>query len=266
MQALKELLQKLANAAGYEVVRRFQYVPWKRRAETVAELEAMYRQFVFPGLPSCNGRMGLIARLEGTQCGEAIYLIEALHRSLRLEGDVCEFGVAQGATSALVANEIRPTDKKLWLFDSFQGLPRPGEKDVLIHDIFNLGSMEKYQGAMSYGQDQVIGRLREIEFPLSQVNIVPGFIEKTIQGPALPRRVCFAYVDFDFYQPIKTALEFLDGTVPPGGQVVVDDYGWFSAGAQAAVDEFIGSRGGRWELKLPLALAGHFAVLARGGA
>jgi hypothetical protein len=44
---------------------------------------------------------------------------------------------------------------------------------------------------------------------------------------------------------------------------VVDDYGWFSAGAQAAVDEFVAAHRGRWDVAMPLPFAGHFAVLAR---
>ncbi len=74
-----------------------------------------------------------------------------LNRALGLDGDVCEFGVAQGATSALIANEIRGTEKDLWLFDSFEGLPKPTDHDILIDDIFNLGSIDRYQGTMACG-------------------------------------------------------------------------------------------------------------------
>src|SRR5450755_2563393 len=86
---------------------------------------------LFPN-PVPEGRSELLAKLLGTQLSEAVYIINCLHRSLKLPGDVCEFGIAQGATSALLANEIRDTDKLLWLFDSFEGLPTPTEKDSLI--------------------------------------------------------------------------------------------------------------------------------------
>jgi hypothetical protein len=36
-------------------------------------------------------------------------------------------GIAQCATSALIANEISSSKKNLWLFDSFKGLPKPTE-------------------------------------------------------------------------------------------------------------------------------------------
>jgi hypothetical protein len=190
-------------------------------------------------------------------------VLRSLHLSLPLDGDLCEFGVAQGATSALLANEIRSGEKKLWLFDSFEGLPKPGPEDVLIDDIYKLGSMQEYAGTMVEGAGQVLGRLKKIAFPMSRVRIVPGFIEDTIRTQPMPDQVCFAYVDMDFYEPIKTALWFLDQRLSGGGYVVVDDYGHFSAGAQKAVDEFVAESGGRYALTLPPDFAGHFAVLQK---
>jgi O-methyltransferase len=260
---IRQALQQLKNLAAYIVVERLGFIRVSRRAETVVELEATYRKFLFPTLPTTEGRAELLARLEGTSTTEALYLLEFLHRSLSVQGDVCEFGVAQGATSALMANELRSNQKRLWLFDSFEGLPKPSSKDVLIDDVFNLGAIEKYEGAMSFGRNHVLSRTKAVRFPMDRVQIVPGFIEKTIHSPHLPGRVCFAYVDFDFYEPIKIALEFLDRVMPIGGHIVVDDYGWFSAGAQAAVDEFLAERPGRYDLTSPVPWAGRFVVLSR---
>jgi hypothetical protein len=260
---IKDIANRLIGLAGYELFERGKGVALERRIDTIAELEILFRRFVFPDLPECEGRSALMAKLLGTNTSEAMYVVEYLRRSLQVDGDLCEFGVAQGATSALMANEIRSTTKSLWLFDSFEGLPRPTAEDVLIHDIFNLGAMDKYQGTMAFGQDHVIARLGEIAFPGSRVNIVPGFIDKTLRQPNLPGTVCFAYVDLDFYEPIVQALEFLHRALGVGGHVVVDDYGWFSAGAQTAVDGFVKSHADSYELVLPLPGLGHFAVLAR---
>ena len=217
---------------------------------------------LFPG-PMPEGRSELLAKLLGTQLSEAVYIINYLHQCLKLPGDVCEFGIAQGATSALLANEIRDTDKLLWLFDSFEGLPKPTEKDALIHDIFGLGTIEKYQGTMAYGVNEVMERLGAISYPPSRVKIVPGFIENTISGAELPARVCFAYVDFDFYEPILIALDYLHEHLCKGGCVVVDDYGFFSSGAGTAVDEFLTTHPSQYDFVLPDKSAGHFAILSK---
>ncbi|MCA1817684.1 MAG: TylF/MycF family methyltransferase [Acidobacteria bacterium] len=229
------------------------------------EVQGIFSELVFPSLPPREHRTRLLAELLGTGISEAMYLLNYLHESVRYEGDVCEFGVAQGATSALLANEIYPTGKNIWLFDSFQGLPKPSEKDQLIDDIFDLKTMKNYEGTMSCPLDMVEGRLKAISFPPERVRIVPGFIEETIRNPPLPERVCFAYIDFDFYNPILVALNFLDQRLPVGGAVVVDDYGFFSSGAKTAVDEFAGEHRDTYEVIHPPKFAGHFCILRRNG-
>jgi len=79
----------------------------------------------------------------------------------------------------------------------------------------------------------------------------------------LPTKIAFAYIDLDFYDPIKDALYFVDSRMPIGGHIVVDDYGWFSEGAQVAVDEFMTTTKGRFKLEKPLAFAGHFVMLSK---
>jgi hypothetical protein len=229
----------------------------------LTEIEGCFREVVFPEIPQRRRRVEMMSRLLGTTPSEAMYIIRSLACSMALPGDVCEFGVAQGATSALIANEIRDTDKLFWLFDSFEGLPRPTAEDTLINDIFNLGSMEAYAGTMANEAGLVKGRLQQADFPLDRVRIVPGFIEHTSKSPNLPAKVSFAYVDFDFYEPICIALDLLDSRLSPGGHIVVDDYGWFSSGAQKAVDRFVAAKNGAYEMTLPNQSAGHFAVLRK---
>jgi O-methyltransferase len=67
--------------------------------------------------------------------------------------------------------------------------------------------------------------------------------------------VCFAYVDFDFYEPILTTLRLLRPRMTVGATVIVDDYGFFSAGAKTAVDEFMAEVNGQFELTVPLKCA-----------
>lgn len=229
----------------------------------VTEIEGCYREHVFRGLPPRNRRPEMMTNLLGTSPSEAMYIVHSLHQAIDLPGDVCEFGVAQGVTSALIANEIRDTTKRLWLFDSFQGLPKPTAEDALINDIFNLGSIDAYSGTMAYDVGFVQRQLEKAEFPLSRVQIVPGFIETTSKLANLPETVCFAYVDFDFYQPILVALELLHPRLPSQGRIVVDDYGWFSSGAQKAVDRFVAAHADAYELTFPNKAAGHFALLRK---
>jgi len=228
------------------------------------EINSLYSEFVFHDDRKYDDvQLSLQKNLIGTGFGEGLYVLDSLRHSLAIEGDVCEFGVAQGATSALIANELKSTGKNLWLFDSFEGLPKPTEKDTLINDIFNLGSMEAYQGTMACPMDMVKIRLSAIDFPSERTRIVKGFIEKTIFDPNLPGKVCFAYIDFDFYEPILIALNYLDRVLQPGGFVIIDDYNFFSEGVKIAVDEFFMAHREQYELHFPNTSAGFFCILRK---
>lgn len=239
------------------------------RQNDCRELEALYRRFVLPDLAPRSGRDEDLFGLIGTTVGEGLYICDALRRALAVPGDLCEFGVAQGATSRLLARELladpRGAGRRLWLFDSFEGLPKPSEKDVLVDDIFRLGSMDAYAGTMRCPRELVEAKIAQAGLPTDRYRIKAGWVDRTLAAPPLPERVAFAYVDFDFYEPIRVALEWLDARMPAGGTVVVDDYGFFSQGAQTAVDEFVAARGEAWRLAFPVEAAGKFCVLTREG-
>jgi O-methyltransferase len=267
---LKSFCIQIMRHLGLHVVPTSQ---WDNLAESLvisdihkndaAELEQVYRAWQFPELPDHEDRAGLLAKLVGTSVGEAMYILNHLHLGLKVPGDICEFGVAQGATSRLLATEIFSSERHFWLFDSFEGLPAPTEKDRLIDDIFGLGSMAAYKGQMACPEVQVLAKLQEVSFPESRVHVRKGWVRDCLATGPLPKQVCFAYVDFDFYEPILDALQFLDRVMPVGGQIVVDDYGFFSEGAQTATDEFVVSQNGAYNLSLPVPSAGHFAILSK---
>ena len=200
---VKSLVDGALSRLDLELTRKSKSPHRDRYERLIQETESLFTQLLYKDLPRRPGREKVLADLIGTNISEALYLLTFLHRALAVPGDVCEFGVAQGATSALLASEIAPGDRHLWLFDSFEGLPAPSAKDVLIHDIFNLGSMARYEGEMANPERLVRSRLAALDFPAARTHIVKGFIEESIARGDVPERVAFAYVDFDFYKPIK---------------------------------------------------------------
>lgn len=213
-------------------------------------------------------RLVLLPRLLGTPPSEAYYIAQSLARCKDAPGDVCEFDVAQGETFALIANEIAASGEKLLhLFDSFECLPKPSDKDQLKDDIFSLGSIEAYIGTMYCPQDMVQGHLDAISFPAGRRVIHKGFIEQLIhEDKTLPTEVCFAYGDFDFHEPTRIVLEFLHKVSRSGSIIIIDDYDYFSTCVKTAVVEFVQvmSRTGTvYDCHVPDTRYGHFAVLTR---
>jgi hypothetical protein len=265
---IKRIIDKFSNASSYQeaidkLKTRVAFLS-NRQKDLIAELYQFYSNELLNDLSAIDSKKQvLLNQLLGTSIGEAFYILNAINQTKQIEGDICEFGVAQGSTSALMANEISNTNRKIWLFDSFEGLPKPSQEDELIHDIFNLGSIEAYHGQMSNKRELVEAKLNAIDFPENRIEIVPGFIEETIVGKHLPKKVSFAYVDFDFYEPIKIALEYLDKCMDSGAIIVVDDYQFFSSGVEKAVQEFLESSESNYEFTLPVQTAGKFCLLRK---
>lgn len=269
MRILKDALKKALAVLGYELRRssrqRVSFSNFDNLAQAYEQLLNESRDLIVPN----EIRTQLLARLLGTPPSEAYFIVHALAKCKDVRGDVCEFGVAQGETSALIANEIQSSNKALHLFDSFEGLPKPTEKDQLKDDIFSLGSMEAYTGKMSCPEEMVRTRLSAISFPPKRVVIHKGFIDQVFRDDInLPKEVSFAYVDFDFYEPIRLTLDFLHRTTPTGAIIIVDDYDFFSTGVKAAVDEFLEEKNSSamsYECLVPNTRYGCFAVLTRRG-
>ena len=55
----------------------------------------------------------MILGLIGTSPIEGLKILDSLKKTSILEGDVCEFGVAQGKTSKLIASFLKNKNKKL---------------------------------------------------------------------------------------------------------------------------------------------------------
>jgi len=270
MKIIKDTVRKVLEAFGYELRRSMSSsVPFENFMNLAMAYEQCLNDKENLILPN-EIRPKLLARLKGTPPSEAYFIVQALSKCKNVLGDVCEFGVAQGETSALIANEIAlSNNKQLHLFDSFEGLPKPSDKDQLKDDIFSLGCMEAYTGKMTCPEYMVQNRLNAISFPSERYIIHKGFIEQLIhEDKTLPNKVCFAYVDFDFYEPTKIVLDFLHSVTHAGSIIIVDDYDFFSTGVKTAVDEFIQAKmliGIVYEFLVPDTKYGHFSILTRKG-
>jgi O-methyltransferase len=170
-------VNRLAGRLGYQVTRRSDDLPpapqLMRALDNLATgyAVALERDRGIKLASDDKVRNHLLARLLGTPPTEAFDIIAALAETSHEPGDVCEFGVAQGETSALIAEHIKEDGRSIHLYDSFKGLPAPTSQDVLIHDIFGLGSMAAYEGRMAVPASAVQARLAAIDFPIERVTI-----------------------------------------------------------------------------------------------
>ncbi len=265
---MKKFIKVIIRKLGYDISKHEDFLPVdKNLYENFSSLVTAYQhEFQITEevtIRENTYRTPLLSRGLGTRPPEAFFIIKCLEQTRNVGGDVCEFGVAQGETSALIANEINDGSKRLHLFDSFQGLSAPTKEDRLKDDLFNLGTMEAYQGMMAFKKEMVISRLEQIRFPEERYSIYDGFIESTLNSNLdLPTEVSFAYIDFDLYEPTKCALEFILQRTKKESIVMIDDYDFFSTGEKTAVDEFT-HQNPQFKIKIPDHCFGYFAILNR---
>lgn len=267
MKFLKEIIRKSFFLFGYEIHRTSGDSVSLRNFANLAQAYEQHLNETGKIVAKDDTRIKLLARMQGTPPSEAYFIVAALAKLKEVSGDVCEFGVAQGETSALIANEIRTSNKILHLFDSFEGLSKPSENDLLKDDIFSLGSMKAYEGSMSFPVEMVCDRLKAISFHEQRFVIHSGFIDQVINHDKnLPKAVSFAYVDFDLYEPIRLTLAFLHKITSNGAIIIIDDYDYFSTGVKKAVDDFLDEKNQRallYECVVPNTQYGNFAILTK---
>lgn len=155
---------------------------------------------------------------------------------LGIEGDIVECGVYRGGSAAVLGwsmNELGDGGRKLWLFDSFAGMPPASDRDGQFS--------QTLEGDYVGSEERTRELLERVGVTEDLYTIVRGRFENTFPEVATPR-TALLHVDCDFYEPVKLTLEKFVPSMTPGGFVVLNDYGIYK-GAKAATDEFLAAAG-----------------------
>ncbi len=151
-------------------------------------------------------------------------------------GDIVECGTARGGSAALLglAMQARDADRRLWIFDSFEGMPEPSRNDP------DEELARKYVGTCKGSIEDVSALLDRLGL-LPRTTLVKGLFQATV--PTAPvARVALLHLDGDWYDSVLVCLQALYDKVSPGGIVQIDDYGFWQ-GARKAVHDFFAQRG-----------------------
>lgn len=167
-----------------------------------------------------------------------------------LPGDIVELGIFRGGGTLLIAEMLRAlsSNRKVYGIDSFEGLPRPREQDVMPNGevyyhrgMFGDGSGHGEVANAGYEFVQHLMRLFRVD---KHVRLVEGFFEDVL--PKFARqggRYSLVIIDPDQYKGTIDALNALYDRVLPGGYVLIDDYYSKSAvGVAKAAEEFLADK------------------------
>ena len=168
---------------------------------------------------------------------EVKVIIDQLNKTIEngIAGDVVEFGCYKGTTSLFLMRVLVETGdvakRKLWLYDSFAGLPAKSEADIS-----GLGDEFK-EGELAATKAEVIHNFVHANLP--KPIIKKGWFSELVEAD-VPGRIAFAYFDGDYYESIKDSFRLCGNKLAPGATIVVDDYtNQRLPGVARAVDEWM---------------------------
>ncbi len=176
-----------------------------------------------------------------TYCSTA--RLGGLHRAVQqvvakgIPGDIVECGTARGGSAAIMGltmKQLGVTDRTLWLFDTFEGLPAPTADDP------DKEIADRYVGDCLGTIEDVTATMKRLGI-FSQIKMVKGLFDDTLPVTTDLKKIAILHLDGDWYNSIKTCLVHLYDKVSVGGIIQFDDYGYW-AGARKAADEFFAER------------------------
>ena len=180
-------------------------------------------------------------------------IIELAKECLEVPGDYVEMGCYKGDTSLLLAEVLRDYNwgnnvekmvdnsvKKLWIYDSFEGLPEKSDKDESV-----LGALFR-SGELNVTKREVKERFLRAGLPVPVIK--KAWFGDLVESD-LPGQIAFSFLDGDFYESIRDSLKLVVPRMSRRGIMIVHDYtNPALPGVRKAVDEW----GGEGEFKVVL--------------
>jgi hypothetical protein len=159
-------------------------------------------------------------------------------------GCFVECGVWKGGSSAIMALAIKNAgqERHLHLFDSFEGLPEPTEKDGDYAATYSGGRNQGKLATVNQcraGLDEVRNlMLDKIKVPEKLAHFHVGWFQNTIPVDASQiGPIALLRLDGDWYDSTKICLEHLYPLLSSGGIIILDDY-YCWEGCRKATDEY----------------------------
>ena len=150
-------------------------------------------------------------------------------------GDLIETGVWRGGASIFMRAVLKmcgDARRRVWVADSFQGLPPPDPERYPADAGDRLWTFAQ----LAVPLEQVKANFAKYGLLDDQVRFLVGWFKDTL--PTVPvDRFAVIRLDGDLYESTMDALTHLYPKLSPGGFVIVDDYGAVPA-CKAAVEDF----------------------------
>jgi O-methyltransferase len=150
-------------------------------------------------------------------------------------GDFVETGIWRGGACIMMAAVLAGygvTERTVWGFDSFQGLPPPNEEDYPG----DRGDQLHRFSQLAVSLEEVTENFRRVGLWSEQVRLVKGWFRDTVPAAEV-EKISVLRLDGDLYESTIQVLEGFYPRLSPGGFCIVDDYGAMLS-CRGAVEDF----------------------------
>jgi len=218
---IKARMQRLLHKCGYAIV-RFDphYIP-----KDIPDESASIIRRVQPYTSTSAERVHSLI--------EGVKYIEKNN----IHGDVVECGVWKGGSmmaAALCLLRLDSTSRHLYLFDTFEGMPKPEPVDIDSAGRPAQSVLESIPCNASL--EEVRYTMMNLGYPQDKIHFIKGRVEDTIPAQS-PPRIALLRLDTDWYQSTRHELIHLYPRLASLGVLLIDDYGHWQ-GARKAVDDY----------------------------
>ena len=224
MASFRSKILKIVNSRGYDIYR----TNWFDEHSELIKLVEPY---------TMTSRSSVVALLEAVK-----YVVKN-----DVEGSIVECGVWKGGSMMAVAKillDMNISNRDLYLFDTYEGMIKPTDKDVGIKENLDAAKIFEREKTGEDTSNWVRATLEEVKkavysigYDKDKIHFIKGKVEKTLPEHSI-KSISILRLDTDWYESTKHELVHLFPLLSHGGVLIIDDYdAWH--GARKAVDEYI---------------------------
>lgn len=150
---------------------------------------------------------------------ESLHVYFCAEAAKKIPGDAAEMGVYKGNTAAIIAEAL--PNKRLHLFDTFEGLPETGKNDE------------------QFKKGEYVGTFKDVKRNLSKYKKIlyyKGLFPETAKK-CKQKKFAFVHIDFDLYDGTLASLNHFYPLMSAGGIFLIHDYPM--TGIQRAIRDFL---------------------------
>ncbi len=164
-----------------------------------------------------------------------------------IPGDFVECGVWKGGSALLIAKMLADknvTDRKVILYDTYEGMSEPTENDKDIAGeaattLLQKNSIEIQDSIWCYSSFEEVKQNLSVSGLMEEnIIMIKGKVEDTIPMQLPTKLISLLRLDTDWYESTKHELNHLYPLLNHNGVLIIDDYGHWE-GCRKAVDEYI---------------------------